>query len=446
MTATVIQVQGIGKRYRISETDNCSTFRDALMRTASLPVRMVREKLRGGAGAGRNWFWALKDVTFDVAQGEVMGIIGRNGAGKSTLLKVLSRITDPTEGQARLRGRVGCLLEVGAGFHQELSGRENIFMNGALLGMRRAEIKSKLDEIVAFAEMGSFLDTPVKRYSSGMYTRLAFAVAAHLEPEILIVDEVLAVGDAAFQKKCLGKMGEVARHGRTVLFVSHNMSAVETLCQRAMLLEHGRVAGIGSPHEMVHRYLQTVSAVESIPLRERTDRKGDGSARIVEVRIENAEGGEVIRVNGRLRVSIRYESDKPIIRPRFEIRVTDVGNVGIFALDSDFTGELPERLAASGEVTCVTDPVDLTPGRCYVNVQMRRGRAVADSVEYAGIFDVEPSGFYPSGMLPERNWAINVLRHQWMAEEARIGDAAFGVGMRRQARAAEPVGAGKGDQ
>jgi len=209
----------------------------------------------GARGAGED-FWALRDVSFNVATGDVLGIVGRNGAGKSTLLKVLSRITQPTSGRARLRGRVASLLEVGTGFHPELSGRENIFLNGAILGMRRAEIARKFDEIVAFAEIEQFLDTPVKRYSSGMYVRLAFAVAAHLEPEILIVDEVLAVGDAAFQKRCLGKMTEVARGGRTILFVSHNMSAVQTLCGRAVLLEKGSVAAIGEPAEVLARYLE----------------------------------------------------------------------------------------------------------------------------------------------------------------------------------------------
>lgn len=201
-------------------------------------------------------FWALRDVSFTVQRGEVVGIVGRNGAGKSTLLKILSRITEPTSGRARLRGRVASLLEVGTGFHPDLTGRENIFLNGAILGMKRAEIARKFDEIVAFAEIERFLDTPVKRYSSGMYVRLAFAVAAHLEPEILIIDEVLAVGDSAFQKKCLGKMDEVARGGRTVLFVSHNMSAVQSLCSHAVLLEEGRVAAIGEPQPVLARYLQ----------------------------------------------------------------------------------------------------------------------------------------------------------------------------------------------
>lgn len=243
-------------------------MRHRLEKALRNPFRWLESAKRTGVPSGdpkggvpdvprrtREEFWALKDVSFEVRQGDVVGIIGRNGAGKSTLLKILSRITEPTQGRIRLRGRVASLLEVGTGFHQELTGRENIFLNGAILGMTRREIRQKFDEIVAFSEVEKFLDTPVKRYSSGMYVRLAFAVAAHLEPEILIVDEVLAVGDAAFQKKCLGKMGEVAKGGRTVLFVSHNMPAVEALCHKAIYLQAGTVKAMGEVEPLVHRYL-----------------------------------------------------------------------------------------------------------------------------------------------------------------------------------------------
>jgi lipopolysaccharide transport system ATP-binding protein len=242
MTASVIAVKNLGKRYRIrhlAQHGHYATLRDVLASTITAPLRLLRYGVQGPSAPED--FWALKDVSFDVTQGDVLGIIGANGAGKTTLLKVLSRITDPTEGRITLEGRVASLLEVGTGFHPELTGRENIFLNGAILGMARAEITRKFDEIVAFAEVEQFLDTPVKRYSSGMYVRLAFAVAAHLEPEILIVDEVLAVGDAQFQKKSLGRMSQVAAGGRTVLFVSHNMNAVESFCTVALHLEHGRV-------------------------------------------------------------------------------------------------------------------------------------------------------------------------------------------------------------
>jgi lipopolysaccharide transport system ATP-binding protein len=249
----MIHVEGIGKRYRLGQTIRHDTLRDAIMHR----VRIGKRPQNPIADRAEDHFWALKDVSFDVAEGEVIGIIGRNGAGKSTLLKILSRITPPTEGQIRLCGRVASLLEVGTGFHPELSGRENIYMNGAILGMHRAEINSKLDEIVAFAEIEKFLDTPVKRYSSGMYVRLAFAVAAHLEPEILLVDEVLAVGDTAFQRKCLGKITEVATGGRTVLFVTHNMAAVQQLTSRAILLADANLVEDSETAQVVAAYLSS---------------------------------------------------------------------------------------------------------------------------------------------------------------------------------------------
>lgn len=259
MSSKAIRVKGLGKEYQIGEREaGYTTFREAVVNTFAAPFRRLR-RLSGTATEAER-FWALKDVSFDVEPGEVVGIIGRNGAGKSTLLKVLSQITEPTTGEVELNGRVASLLEVGTGFHPELTGRENIYLNGSILGMSRAEIKRKFDEIVAFAEVDKFLDTPVKRYSSGMYVRLAFAVAAHLEPEILIVDEVLAVGDVEFQKKCLGKMGEVARGGRTVLFVSHNMGAISALCDSAIWLEGGYVHRVGEASRIVPRYLSKESA------------------------------------------------------------------------------------------------------------------------------------------------------------------------------------------
>jgi lipopolysaccharide transport system ATP-binding protein len=250
----VLRVEHLHKRYRIGEREPYKALRDVLTDTAKAPLRLLRGKRRTRVEP-TDRIWALDDVSFDVHEGEVLGLIGRNGAGKSTLLKVLSRITDPTEGQVTLRGRVGSLLEVGTGFHPELTGRENIFLNGTILGMRRAEIVRRFDEIVAFSGVERFLDTPVKRYSSGMQVRLAFAVAAHLEPEILLVDEVLAVGDAEFQEKCLGKMRDVTREGRTVVFVSHNLAAVRGLCTRALLLEQGRLLFDGDTDEAVERYL-----------------------------------------------------------------------------------------------------------------------------------------------------------------------------------------------
>lgn len=258
MTDPAVRVEGLGKRYQLRHAGRGGPYvalRDVLAEKAKMPLRWLRGTAGAPAAGGRGDFWALKGVSFEIATGEVVGIIGRNGAGKSTLLKILSRITDPTEGRVILGGRVSSLLEVGTGFHPELTGRENIFLNGAILGMSRVEIASKFDEIVAFAETETFLDTPVKHYSSGMYMRLAFAVAAHLEPDVLVVDEVLAVGDAEFQKKCLGKMQDVSRGGRTVLFVSHNLAAVQTLCNRAIWMDGGTVAWDGSVDEATRRYL-----------------------------------------------------------------------------------------------------------------------------------------------------------------------------------------------
>lgn len=266
MPDIAIKVEGLGKRYRIGARQNgYRTLREKVNDVALKPFRNAQSAFSPNGHArsveSDRIIWALKDVSFEVKTGEVLGVIGRNGAGKSTLLKVLSRITEPTSGAVDLYGRVGSLLEVGTGFHPELTGRENIFLNGAILGMRRAEIARKFDEIVAFAEVDRFIDTPVKRYSSGMYVRLAFAVAAHLEPEILLVDEVLAVGDAQFQKKCLGKMGEVGREGRTVLFVSHNMTALTSLCRTAIWLNDGAIVGSGEAPAVVTKYLRSATNV-----------------------------------------------------------------------------------------------------------------------------------------------------------------------------------------
>ena len=264
----IIRVEGLSKRYTLGAASNerYTALRDVVAQGARRLMRTGRRAAETDASSSSTDFWALKDVSFEVRRGEVVGIIGRNGAGKSTLLKILSRITEPTTGKITLKGRVASLLEVGTGFHPELTGRENIFLNGAILGMSRVEIKAKFDEIVAFAEVERFLDTPVKRYSSGMYVRLAFAVAAHLEPEILIVDEVLAVGDAQFQKKCLGKMQEVSKQGRTVLFVSHNMGTVANLCGRVVWLEQGRVRDIGPPNPQIARYTSESVVMSSASL------------------------------------------------------------------------------------------------------------------------------------------------------------------------------------
>jgi lipopolysaccharide transport system ATP-binding protein len=294
--SVAIRCEGIAKRYQLGEHERYRTLRDTI---AGLVGRSRRPAPRT--------IWALDDVSFDVPQGTVLGVIGRNGAGKSTLLKILSRITRPTRGRATLTGRVGSLLEVGTGFHPELTGRENILLNGAILGMKRREILRRFDEIVAFAETEQFLDTPVKRYSSGMFMRLAFAVAAHLEPEILVVDEVLAVGDAAFQKKCLGKMGNVASTGRTVLFVSHNMSAVQSLCSRVLWLDAGRIAADGPPDRVVRDYLARVTATRN---EERWDERdsapGNETVRLKRVAVRAGDGSDLITIDTPIEFEFEY--------------------------------------------------------------------------------------------------------------------------------------------
>lgn len=323
-----IRVERLGKKYHIGAVQpRYVAFRDKLASAVAAPVRRAGKLLRGqatGAAELDEVIWALKGVSFGVREGEVVGVIGRNGAGKSTLLKVLSRITEPTEGFAEIRGRVGSLLEVGTGFHPELTGRENIYLNGAILGMRREEIERKFDEIVEFAETRRFLDTPVKHYSSGMRVRLAFAVAAHFEPEILIVDEVLSVGDAGFQRKSLGKMGQVARAGRTVLFVSHNMAAITRLCERAILLEQGRIVMDGPSEKVVSAYLGSglgISAIREWPDADSAPGKEGARMRAVRVRDDKGRISDAIDIRRPVTLEIELEVLEAglVLVPYFEL-------------------------------------------------------------------------------------------------------------------------------
>jgi lipopolysaccharide transport system ATP-binding protein len=369
----MISVENISKRYIIGhQRDARDGLRHALEQAVRNPFKWLstRKSLRR---ASREEFWALKDVSFKVAEGEVVGIVGRNGAGKSTLLKVLSRITEPTEGCVRLKGRIASLLEVGTGFHQELTGRENIFLNGAILGMSRAEIRRKFDEIVAFSEIEKFLDTPVKRYSSGMYVRLAFAVAAHLEPEILVVDEVLAVGDAEFQKKCLGKLESAGSEGRTVLFVSHNMGVVRRLCRKSILLEEGRLSTYGDTDEAISRYLS--KGCEAYGVRTWPESPGDrkrARVRPCEIRVVNSEqevSGHVdIRQPFSIELKYRILSKLPMFRIALRL-FTAEGILAFTAADSS-SPEFSNKTNDPGLYLCrCTIPGNLlNEGRYYLTV------------------------------------------------------------------------------
>ena len=343
MSDIAVQTQGLSKQYQIGKKqDKYKTLRSTLSSTFMAPFRRTSRLLRGqatGAAELDEMIWALKDISFEIKQGEVVGIIGRNGAGKSTLLKILSRITEPTTGFANIFGRVGSLLEVGTGFHYELTGRENIYLNGAILGMTRVEINRKFDEIVAFSEVEKFIDTPVKHYSSGMYLRLAFAVAAHLEPEILLVDEVLAVGDASFQKKCLNRMQDVGQQGRTVLFVSHNMQAVTRLCERVILLDEGKVLMDGPSHQVVSAYLN--SGLGTMAAREWPDPKNapaSDAIRLcaVRVRTEDDQVTETVDIRQSVRIEMEYEVLEPgyMLLPHYTLHNAE-GVLIFVALDQD---------------------------------------------------------------------------------------------------------------
>ena len=331
MSEIAIRVEGLSKRYRLGERERYRALRDVLARTLRAPWKVFQR-------TPQETFWALKDVDLEVRHGEVLGLIGRNGAGKTTLLKILSRITWPTSGWAEIHGRVGSLLEVGTGFHPELTGRENTFLSGAILGMGKSEITRKFDEIVAFAELEQFIDTPVKHYSSGMYVRLAFAVAAHLEPEILFVDEVLAVGDAAFQKKCLGKMGDVSRQGRTIVFVSHNMTALQKLCTRVVWLNGGQVTETGDTRKVVDHYLQAnaVANLESV-WEDNLTAPGNERVRLRSVRVfPQTDSGEPITVHTPLRIEFTYFNYVPDTMLNVSMNLNNLEEVCVFVSASDF--------------------------------------------------------------------------------------------------------------
>ena len=385
MARYAIKIEELGKRYRIGAARPADTMRDRLANLVGAPLRILRRPTQ--AEVEETTLWALRNVSLEIGAGEVVGIIGSNGAGKSTLLKIISRITVPTEGRIRLRGRVGTLLEVGTGFHPELSGRENIYLNGAILGMRRSEINRKFDEIVAFAETGRFLDTPVKRYSSGMFVRLAFAVAAHLDPEILIVDEVLAVGDAQFQKKCFGAMSDVAKGGRTVVFVSHNMAAVQQLCPRAVLLENGQVVEEGPSREVVGKYLHSGSReayAVSTPTR-------NGKAQLLEAYFVDEAGEPLSRLSTSESFSVVMKYLVPLPSPGLRVGIGMLTNDGMPFLtvnNGDVDLDVP---GAPGQYqVAIRFPADaLLPGQYHLATCLWNNRELLDWREPALSFQVD---------------------------------------------------------
>src|SRR5229473_2695711 len=400
----IIKVEGLSKQYRIGvRQESFATLRDAIAGVVRAPLNRLR---RNGHSAN-NTIWALKDVGFEVAPGEALGIIGRNGAGKSTLLKILSRITDPTAGQVELYGRVGSLLEVGTGFHPELTGRENIFLNGAVMGMRREETSQRFDEIVAFSEIERFIDTPVKRYSTGMYMRLAFAVAAHLNPEILIVDEVLAVGDASFQKKCLGKMGDVANEGRTVLFVSHNMATIQSLCNSCLLIKNGRLEAQGDPAQMLALYteaeLRPGSGIQSLAAHPGRRSHSTPLMKVVSLFSESEEPASAVRMGAPLSVRLEFSASSPV-RPVLGLTVKTVEGAPVFGVSNRWTHQGADGPAtAEGMILCNVQRLPLNPGTYSLDLyfgDFADSTRELDIVIDAISFEVFPTDLYGTGMLP----------------------------------------------
>lgn len=418
MMDTIIEVENLGKRYVLDhqqEREKYTALRDVIAQGVKSALKgFSRQKTET-----KEEFWALKDVSFQVKRGEVVGIIGRNGAGKSTLLKILSRITEPTTGRVRLKGRVASLLEVGTGFHPELTGRENIYLNGAVLGMMRQEIDRKFDEIVAFAEVEKFLDTPVKRYSSGMYVRLAFAVAAHLEPEILVVDEVLAVGDAAFQKKCLGKMGDVAsKEGRTVLFVSHNMAAVTQLCSRGIVLDTGKIKQLGTPDDVIRFYFQS-EAIEHgfVNLEQYQDRIGNQQVRFKWARTSQDDGNlaEDFFIGDNLIIEFAIVAERQINDIKLAVQLSTTDGINICNMvDADSRFQVSEINGEEIYKLCLRD-VRLYPDTYYISFWAGQNDSIYiyDCLKNCLSFRIVDGGKLTMRMLP-RSAGIFFFTPEWM--------------------------------
>lgn len=427
MSSVAIAAEDLGKRYKVGTREQYGALRDNFASALKAPFRALAQPFGRGptstVESADDHIWSLRDVSFEVRSGEAVGLIGRNGAGKSTLLKVLSRITEPTVGRVRVSGRVGSLLEVGSGFHPELTGRENIYLNGAILGMSKLDIARRFDEIVAFAEVERFLDTPVKRYSSGMYVRLAFAVAAHLEPEILLVDEVLAVGDAAFQKKCLGRMNDAAREGRTVVFVSHNMPVIEKLCERVFVLEQGRVALEGDPIECIKYYLASgtlehgTGDLRSVP---RLDAKLRPT--ITALEILDAAGTPTTAVGSgeALEFHISYETDAEIFDPSFGVIISTSMGANLIHLQTRAHYGLIDRLGKQGKLVCRVPQLPLIPGRYMLTVGCSSNDRQLDLLEHVASLTVEPRDFFNTGYLPHHTNGSVLVPAAWEIQSQEV--------------------------
>ena len=405
-----IVVESISKKYRIGSSIPQGMLRESIMGVLRKPFGIPR----GVA----NEIWALQNVDFRIEQGELVGVIGRNGAGKSTLLKILSRITYPTSGFLRVLGRIGSLLEVGTGFHEELTGRENIYLNGSILGMKRWEIEKRMDEIIAFADIEKFVDTPIKRYSSGMRLRLGFAVAAHLDTDILFVDEVLAVGDVGFRKKCLGAMGELRYKGRTVLFVSHNMTAVEHLCPRSLWIEGGQIRRDGPSSEVVREYMGTFSTrAASVDFHSALDRRGTGAVRYVGLDILDFNGDHQSLVQSGDSVVIRfhYEAVEAVTQPIFGFQLFSA--TGVFLTDVSTWNlgvDIPSLHPGRGHLDLAIDLLNLMPGRYFLSLWLSSpGPVLHDVLEHSTVLDVEPSNFYSSGRGIDSRFGIMFFPCRW---------------------------------
>jgi len=414
----VIETRNLGKKYIISHqgVSEYQTLRETITNKAKKIV-----KKRSYVIPKKEEFWALRNVSFDIEKGERIGIIGKNGAGKTTLLKLLSRITEPSEGKIKIKGKIASLLEVGTGFHPELTGRENIYLNGAILGMSRNEIKKKFDEIVEFAEVEKFLDTPVKRYSSGMYVRLAFAIAAHLEPDILLVDEVLAVGDAQFQKKSLGKMEEVsASQGRTIIFVSHNMSAIENLCDKSILLEKGEILIQDKTNKVINYYLEKVlpKIYKSMPINKRTDRIGNGIVKISYFHIKDSDGNIIptVRSGEDIVLVFGYECENIYAAKNVDIgfSIHTYNNYMLGVLYSSYMGKLFNINSKKGEICFKINNLALSEGRYNIGCRILVNGIESDWLkDGVGFLDVLGGDFYKTGKLPNTKCPL-LIQGEWI--------------------------------